>query len=57
MKTTIKLKDLKKILDDMPKKKVEYECKSWGCVTPHYTEMVEPCDVLWYVNEYLKNGR
>lgn len=55
MKTSIKLKDLKQILDDMPKTKIKKEPNSWGSVTPQYKEMVDINSVMYHVEKYLKN--
>ena len=35
------LKQIKEILDSFHTTKIEEECHSWGCVTPHYKEMME----------------
>ena len=54
-KTTIKLKDLEKIVKELPRKRVEKECHAWGCVTPHYDEYIEPGDIMYYVKKFLEN--
>jgi len=55
-KTTIKLKDLEKVLNEIPKQKIEKECNSWGCVTPHYEEVVSIGSVMYYVKKFLEHG-
>jgi hypothetical protein len=54
-KTTIKLKDLKKVLGEMPKDKIELNNNSWGDVRIHYKEVVEVNSIMYHVNNYLNN--
>ena len=55
-KTTIKLKDLEDVVKNIPKQKIEVECNAWGCVTPHYKEVIEPSEVMYYVKMFLERG-
>lgn len=54
-KTTIKLKDLKKVLDEMPKDKIEMNNRSWGDVSIHYKDVVSVDSIMFYVNKHLNN--
>lgn len=56
MKKSISIKELKTILDEMPKQRIELECHAWGCCSAHYTEVVKPSDVIYHVEKYLKNA-
>jgi hypothetical protein len=40
MKTTLTLKQIKEILNNHGTISIEQECHSWGCVTPHYREVL-----------------
>ena len=53
----ISLNELKKILDKIPKKKIELDNNSWGDVSIHYEEYVTPDKVLYEVEKYLKNEK
>jgi len=55
-KTTIKIKDLEKVLKEMPKTKIEKDCNTWGCVTPHCEEVVNIDDVIYYVKKFINGG-
>lgn len=55
MKRTIKIKDLDLIIRNIPTTEVEDECNAWGCVTPHYTKMIEPGEIMYHVNKFLGN--
>jgi len=55
-KTTIKIKELEKVLEEMPKTKIEKECKSWGCATPSYEEVVNISSVMFYVKKFINGG-
>jgi len=54
-KTTIKLKDLAGILEELPTRLIEDPCDAWGCVTPHYRHMIDPLQVMEAVNKFLEN--
>lgn len=52
-KTTIKIKDLQEILEKIPKIKMEEKYESWGCVTPHYKDVVTVDSIMFYVKKHL----
>jgi len=51
MKKSINLKELKKILEEMPKRKIEEERGDHY----EYVYLVDPDSIIFYVEKYLEN--
>lgn len=54
-KKTIKISDLHKIIKDIPRIEYELDNNSYGDVSQHYKELIDPSDVIYYVNKFLEN--
>jgi hypothetical protein len=53
MKRSITTAELKKIIELMPKKKIEKN-RSWGDCLVDYDDFIDPYSLLYRVDEYLK---
>ena len=52
------VEELKEIIEEKCYKHVvEETCNSWGCVTPHKTEYIEPGELLYVLRKMEKNGK
>lgn len=57
MDNYITIKELEKILNSIPKTKIEKDNNSWGDVTPYYDDMITPESVMYYVKEFIKSEK